>query len=263
MRDNLNHEVYFDLFAQGIGKESGKALSIMLGIASGPSYIHAIQMARSEKVARRSEFISAVMVPPIGFGSALIGMFMRVYHPTMENAKNAFPEFVLTYTPDLVSGIIMGTLLLGIIGSGAGIAMAAGISINRDILQPLLHTSQDPKVSLWTSRLCIAALLCGAGCLSTGLLGDMIQVFSILAAALRAAVMFAPLTCACLLPGRVPRRWMLAAVLAGALAALVFSAWDILPVDGVGVGLSAAICIAGIWVVKIRSSRRPEHGIKK
>lgn len=244
--DQLDHDVYFDLFAQGVGKESGKALSIMLGIASGPSYIHAIQMARSERTARRAEFLSAVLIPPIGLGSALIGMFMRVYHPALENAKNAFPEFVLTYTPDLVSGIIMGTLLLGIIGSGAGIAMAAGISVNRDILQPLLHTSQDPKISLWTSRLCIAALLCGAGCLSTGILGDVIQIFSILAAALRAAVTFAPLTCACLLPGRVSCKWMLGAVLAGPVTALVFSVWDVLPVDGVGVAVSLLFCAGGI-----------------
>jgi len=256
--EELDHRVYFNLFSRGEGEETGKALSVMLGIAAGPTYIHAIQMARSDAVARRSEFISALLIPPIGLGSALIGMFMRVYHPTLENAKNAFPEFVLTYTPDLVSGIIMGTLLLGIIGSGAGIAMAAGISINRDILQPLLHTSRDPKASLWTSRLCIVALLGGAGCLSTGLLGDMIQVFSILAAALRAAVTFAPLTCACLLPGRVSRKWMLGAVLAGPLTAIVFSIWDVLPVDGAGVAVSLLFCAGGILAKRRETGLVPE-----
>lgn len=241
----LDHQVYFDLFARGVGEEGGKALSVMLGIAAGPTYIHAIQMARSDGVARRSEFVSALLIPPIGLGSALIGMFMRVYHPMLENPKNAFPEFVLMYTPDLVSGIIMGTLLLGIIGSGAGIAMAAGISINRDILQPLLRVPQDSGASLRVSRLCIAALLAAAGCLSTGILGDMIQVFSILAAGFRAAVMFVPLTCACLLPGRVPKEWMLAAVLAGPLASVLFSLWPVLPVDGMAMGVAVGVVCCG------------------
>ena len=244
----LDHSVYFDLFARGVGEESSKALSIVLGIAAGPTYIHAIQMARTDTVARRSEFISALLVPPIGLGSALIGMYMRVHHPGLESAKNAFPEFILTYTPDLISGVIMGTLLLGILGSGAGIAMAAGISINRDILQPLLRLSQDSKASLRMSRLCIAGFLTAAGCLSTGLLGDMIQLFSILAAGFRATVMFVPLTCACLLPGRIPKKWMLAAVLVGPAVSLIFSVWPILPVDSMAFGVMAGTvcCMAGL-----------------
>jgi len=139
----------------------------------------------------------------------------------------------------------MGTLLLGIIGSGAGIAMAAGISINRDILQPLLRVPQDSGASLRVSRLCIAALLAAAGCLSAGILGDMIQVFSILAAGFRAAVMFVPLTCACLLPGRVPKEWMLAAVLAGPLASVLFSLWPVLPVDGMAMGVAVGVVCCG------------------
>jgi len=255
--EELDHRVYFNLFSRGVGEETGKALSVMLGIAAGPTYIHAIQMARSDAVARRSEFISALLIPPIGLGSALIGMFMRVYHPMLENPKNAFPEFVLMYTPDLVSGIIMGTLLLGIIGSGAGIAMAAGISINRDILQPLLRTPQDSKSALRTSRLCIAALLTIAGCLSTGLLGDMIQVFSVLAAGFRAAVMFVPLTCACLLPGRISGRWMLAAVLVGVSASVLFSLWPILPVDGMAVGVAAGVLCCAVGFL----AERRRHGV--
>lgn len=250
----LDHSVYFDLFARGVGEESSKALSVVLGIAAGPTYVHAIQMARTDAVARRSELISALLVPPIGLGSALIGMFMRVHHPGLENAKNAFPEFVLTYMPDLVSGIVMGTLLLGILGSGAGIAMATGISINRDILQPLLRIPQESRGSLRMSRICIGILLIAAGCLSTGILGDTIQIFSILAAGFRATVMFVPLTCACLLPGKISPKWMLAAVLAGPAVSLIFSVWSVLPVDSMALGIIAGVvcCMAGFLVDRRR-----------
>ena len=245
----LDHAVYFDLFARGIGEESSKALSTVLGISAGPAYIHALQMARSDSTARKSDFASALLVPPIGLGSAWIGMFMRVHHPELENAKNAFPEFVLNYMPDLISGIVMATLLLGIIGSGAGIAMAAGISINRDILQPLSRKTQGQEGSLGVSRVCIAGLLIVAGCLSTGLFGDVIQVFSVLAAGFRATVMFVPLTCACVFPGRIPKRWMLAAVTVGPAVSLIFSAWSIFPIDSMALGVLAGTicCIVGFW----------------
>ena len=138
--------------------------------------MQAIRMGRSDKVTGGGLLISAVMIPLIGIGSVLIGLFMRVNGPVLENTKDAFPQFVLTYMPDWLSGIVMGTLLLAIIGSGAAGVLAAGITISEDIIQTLTRRFDAPRDSLRLTRICIVIFLLGGCLMSTGALGDFVGV---------------------------------------------------------------------------------------
>jgi len=257
LRQQLDPDLYFDLFANGVGRELSKALSVTLGIVTGPSYMLAIRMARSDRVARSGEFLTALLIPPIGLGGILIGMFMRVYHPDLANAKDAFPQFILNYMPDLLGGLVMGTLLLTIISSGASMSLGAAVSINRDILQPCFHTSRDPKKSLRNTRLCLVAMMGCAGCLSTGALGDVILTFGSTATALRCVILFAPLCCALFLPGRVSPRWALTAVLAGPAVSVLFALWPVLPVSSMGIGLLVSALCCGMGVLQNRKHPSP------
>lgn len=253
----LDHDVYFDLFARGVSAEASKALSVTLGIVTGPSYMLAIRMARSDRAARSGEFITALLIPPIGFGGVLIGMFMQMSHPDLASAKDAFPQFILSYMPDLMGGIVMGTLLLTIISSGASMALGAAVSVNRDILQPCFHTSQDPKRSLRNTRLCLVVMFAVASCLSTGALGDVILNFGSTATALRSVILFAPLCCALFLPGRIPSRWALAAVLIGPAAALLFTLWPVLPLNSLASGLLVSCLLCAVGALRGRKPSLP------
>ena len=92
------------------------------------------------------------------------------------------------------------------------------------------------------------------GCLlTTGVLGEIVLRFVYLSSGVAAAAMFVPLICA-LLPGKIDQRWVLVPVSVGAMLAIVFGFWDVLPIDGTAVGvLGSVLCaIGGISMNRIR-----------
>lgn len=247
---------FFDPFQAGVFKESSKAVSIIMGVLSAQLYMQTVVAAKTEKAARRGTLICAVMIPPVGIISALIGMFMRVHHPDLPNAKDAFTQFILLYMPDFFGGIVLATLLLTIVGASAGCLLDLATIIHRDLVSPRTHRYDDPKKALLLNRLTIIGFLAAACLLSTGLLGDAVLFFTTVSNGLRASVLFAPLMCAMLLPGKVDHRWAFASVFVGAALCMVFSLWSVLPVDGSGAGVlgSAACCAIGM-VVQSRRNR--------
>jgi len=253
MWNTLDHNTYFNLFFFGHSKELSKALSVMLGLFTSQTYMQALRSSRSDQVARRSEFISALLIPPIGFGSMLIGMFMQIHHPALANAKDALPQFVLNYMPDWLSGIVMGTLLLATIGSGASIVLGSSVSVCRDIVQPVCKRFDAAKHSLLFMRLFIMAFLLTGCLLASGLIGDFILNITSIGAGLRATGIIAPLVCALLFPEKIKRTWALVAVLVGPALVAIFSIWNVLPFDPLFVGiLGSLICCAIGWCVSIK-----------
>ena len=246
---------YFDLFQAGVFKESSKAVSIIMGVLSAQLYMQTMVAAKSEKAARQGALICAVMVPPVGIVSALIGMFMRANHPDLPSAKDAFTQFILLYMPDFFGGIVLATLLLAIVGASAGCLLDLATIIHRDIVSPHTHRYDDPKRSLRLNRLTIIGFLAAACLLSTGLLGDAVLFFTTVSNGLRASVLFVPLMCAMLLPGKVDHRWAFTSVFVGAALCMVFSLWSVLPVDGSGAGVlgSAGCCAIGMAVQSRRN----------
>lgn len=73
-----------------------------------------------------------------------------------------------------------------------------------------------------------------------------INDYGFLSMALRAAVVFAPMTCALFLPGKVSRTCVLAAVITGPLAVIAGKLANV-PFDPlfIGVGFSLVFCLAG------------------
>ena len=211
----------------------------------------------SDKTSQRGLFMSAVLIPPVGLASVLIGMFMRINHPAIENAKDVFPQFVLLYMPDLLAGIVMGTLLLAIIGSGAAATMEISTIVYRDIIGPRTHHLNSSKTALLFTRFCIVSLL-AVGCfLSTGLLGDTVLTFTSAAIGLRTASMFVPLMCAMFFSGKIDRHWVFISLIVGTALALLFSLWDVLPIDGLAAGFLGSIlcCLFGAVSKKIHVNK--------
>lgn len=246
-RTELEPAVYFDLFLFGAGEEAGKALSVVLGLASTQSYMQAMRMARSDRAARNGELISAVLIPLIGAGSILIGLFMRIQQPDLVNSKDAFSLFILQYMPDWLSGIFMGTLFLVVIGAGASVALTAATILIRGVVRPLCPRFNDEKSCLVLIRLSIIASLAISCMLGSGPLGTVVLNFTFLSTRIMAATLFAPLMCALFLPGKVHRTWACLSSAAGPAAVLLFTVWEILPFDSMFAGIlaGAACCVIG------------------
>ncbi|MBR2784226.1 MAG: hypothetical protein IKD93_08600 [Firmicutes bacterium] len=253
LNSHLDPATSWNLFCRGVGKDAGAGLSLILGVITTQSYAQAIFSGRSTKAAKTGALISAFMIPPIGIGGILIGLFMRVNYPELP-ARLAFPQFVIDFLPALPAGMILGVLLIAVVGTGAGLALGISSIVSKDILPHLPWQGRERAArSLAFNRGCIVAVLLAACCLSTGALGDVILNFAFMSMGLRGAVIFVPLTCALWLPGKISRPWMTAAIVAGPLLTLICGLIPALGLDPLYPGIAAAALLAAIgWLVRRR-----------
>jgi len=245
--EQLDHETYFNLFARGIGVDGGAGLSLILGVFSTQSYASAILMGKTDRAARQGAVLSAVLIPLIGIGGILIGQYMRVTEPNLASAKMAFPQFITEHMPPLLAGVILATLIITVIGTGAGLSLGICTVINRDIVKKRTHRFDDPKKNLVFTRLLLIGILVLAAILCICPIGDTILNFAFMSMGLRGAVIFVPLCCALWLKDKVDRRWILLSIIISPIVVLVFGLLKIFPFDAlfIGVLFSLAACAAG------------------
>lgn len=246
---------FFSLFARGAGKDGGACLSLILGVLTTQTYAQAVMSGKSEGAARTGALVSAFLIPPIGAGGILVGLYMRANYPSIP-AKTALTAFAMEHLPGLLGGLVLGTLFIAVIGTGAGLAMGISTIIRRDILQTITGHEADARHNSAASRLIILAVLALGCVLSAGPLGDTILHFAFMSMGLRGAVVFVPLCCAIWLRGRVDRRWALAGIVAGPIVVLLCGTILPLPfgLDALFGGVAAsALCHLIGWGVASRS----------
>ena len=245
------------LFARGIGKDGGAALSLILGVLTTQTYAQAVLAAKSDAAARRGAIVSAVLIPPIGAGGILVGLFMRAHHPGIA-AKTALTAFATGYLPPVLSGILLGTLFIAVVGTGAGLVMGISTIVRRDILARFFDKAAEDKAgSLIGKGIILLTLLLGVA-LSSGSLGDTILNFAFMSMGLRGAVVFVPMLCALWLPGKVNRRCAMAGIISGPAVVLLFGTLFKLPagIDPLFAGVTAAMVCCGAGLLL---GNRTEH----
>ena len=253
--DTLDRSTYFHLFARGVGTDGGACLSLILGVLCTQSYAQAIFAGKTDREARKGALISACCIPPIGVGGILVGLYMRACGPELQSAKLAFPRFIMDHLPPLAAGIVMATLLIATLGTGAGLSLGISSVVYNDIAKRLLRKMPDQKGQLVFLRVIIVAVLLGAGVLCMMPIGDTILNFSFMSMGLRGAVLFIPLGCALWLRGRIRPLWIMLAMIISPLVILVLGVTD-LPVGDplfAGVLVSMLFCALGFMAKK-----RPE-----
>lgn len=256
--DDPNSVNFFSLFARGLGKDGGACLSLILGVLTTQTYAQAVMSGKSAAASRRGALISAFLIPPIGAGGILVGLYMRAHYPTIA-AKTALTAFVMENLPGVLGGLVLGTLFIAVIGTGAGLAMGISTIIRRDIMQTVTGKVADAKHNNAASRLIILVVLALGCVLSAGPLGDTILHFAFMSMGMRGAVVFVPLCCAIWLKGRIDRRWVLAGIIAGPVAVLICGTVAPLPwgLDSLFGGVAAsAVCHLIGYFVHRRSSRK-------
>lgn len=241
---------FFNLFSRGIGTDGGAGLSAVLGVLTTQTYAQGVLSGKTDKDGVRGALLSAFLVPPIGLGGILVGLHMRANAALYAGitAKTALTAFITVHMPPLLAGIILGTLFITVVGTGAGITLGISTTLTNDILAQLVRRFQSPKAKAVLSKVMIVTVLSVAGFLACGSLGDIILQFTFMSMGLRAAVVFVPLCCALWLPSRIRTRYAMAAVIIGPLVVLLFGLWKVLPFDPVfaGVAISLIIMAAGL-----------------
>lgn len=255
----LPRETFFNLLARGIGTDGGAGASLALGVLSTQTYAQAVLAGRSDRAARRGALISACIIPPVSVGGILVGLYMRLQTPAevladgalaAQAAKISFPAFILEQLPPFAAGLVLTTLLIAVLGTGAGLSLGISTIVHRDLVNPLTDRFQSPKKGLWFSRACILTVL-GLAAAFTALPSSFILDLSVLSMGLRAAVILMPLMGALFFPGRISGRYAMAAIVLG--PATVFLGRIIgLPFDPLFAGMAAAALVMALGLLRGR-----------
>ena len=237
---------FFSLLARGAGKDLGSALSLLLGVLTTQTYAQGVLSARSDGAGRAGALLSAFLIPPIGVGGILVGLYMRAHadlYPGM-TAKTALTTFITAHMPSALAGVVLAGLFIAAVGTGAGLALGISTMLNNDIVPRVTHRFDDPAKASRLGKLWIVLVLAAAGILSCGSLGDIILQFAFMSMGLRAAVVFMPLLGALWMPGKVDARWMLASVIASPAAVFAGKLMG-LPFDSLFLGMAVSVlCFA-------------------
>lgn len=235
---------FFNMFARGAGTDLGVALNVALGVISTQTYIQAVMIGKSNAAAVKGCLLAALLCPPVGFFSILVGLYMRTNFPAMAAAE-AFPSFILEFLPAPVAGIALATLLIAVVGTGSGMALGFGTIVSSDIYKEFINKNADGKRQLKVSRAIILLVLVFSALFTLGNLGSAILSWGSMSMGLRAVVLLAPMTTALFLPGRISSR---AAVQASVLGIVAMIAGRFVPLsfDSLFLGMIVSVVVLAV-----------------
>lgn len=246
---------FFSLFARGAGTDLGAGVSLLLGVLTTQTYAQAMLSAKNDAAAKKGALISTFLIPPIGIGGILVGLYMRANFPGLA-AKTALTTFVTQYMPAGLSGIVLGTLFIAVVGTGAGLALGMSFVLNEDILDRFTHRFDGARKQKFMGRVWMVVILALACVLSMGSLGDMILDFAFMSMGFRAAAVFAALCAALFFPNRVERRWAVASIILGP-AAVLGGKLAGLPFDPLFLGVGLGLLLIAIGAAAHRRRNAP------
>ncbi len=259
--DNPEGVRFFNLFARGVGKDVGACLSLVVGVLTTQTYAQAVISCKSDACGRRAALVSTCMIPPIGIGGILVGLYMRANYPGI-SAKTALTTFVMEHMPPALAGIVMGTLFIAVVGTGAGLALGISFIVNKDIVKKLTRKLDgNPGLEAVIGKSITAVVLLLGCLLSAGPLGDTILQFAFMSMGLRGSVVLVPMCCAIWLPGRIPHKYAMASIIVSPLLVLAFGFVEGLPFDALFMGIAASILIMGVGLMS--GNRHPERLVKQ
>jgi SSS family solute:Na+ symporter len=145
---------WFSLFGRGASTDLATGFSLFVGVISTQTYLQAILSSRNIRISQRGAVISGLIIPPVGIASIFVGLYMRANFPLI-NAKEALPLFVLNFLPDWLGGIVLATLLVSIIGTGAGLVLGVSTMLTHDIYKRFAYPTASDRNVLIFSKLAI------------------------------------------------------------------------------------------------------------
>ncbi len=257
---------YMNLTARGISKDVGSGISLVLGVLSTQTYAQAIWSAKTDDKARKGSLLAAFLIPPIGIACIAIGLFMRGHCITAEEVRQlaemgksipqgliqldstaqVFPAFVVHYMPKLIGGMALGTLLITIVGGGAGLSLGVSVILVEDIFARISDKINEERNKLFVTRITIVLVLLAAALIGGASSDAIINDMGFLSMGLRGAVVVLPFSCALFLKGRIKGTAVLSSMIAGPAAVIAGNLIG-LPFDPLFLGIAAniACCMAG------------------
>jgi SSS family solute:Na+ symporter len=248
---------WFSLFGRGFGPDLAAGFSLIVGVMSTQTYLQAIFSGRDAATARRGAFIAAAIIPPIGVAGILVGLTMRATAPAI-NPREALPLFILQSLPDWFGGLVLATLFIATIGTGAGLVLGVSTMVTEDIYRPFIAPAATEQQRLWVQRLAVVAFTGLGLAFVSGNLNSLILEWSFLSMGLRGATIFFPLLGAIFARGRIWPRAGVWAIGLGPASAILWAIFGLPAIDPLYVGLSVSagvMTVGWLWATRAVTAR--------
>lgn len=183
---------WFSLFGRGVEKDLAGGFSLIVGVLSTQTYAQAIASGKSFAEARKGALISAVLMPPIGIGGILVGLYMRANFPATPSSE-VLPTFIINFLPPVLAGVVLATLLITAIGGWAGLLFGISTMFTRDIYQRFIRQQAGQREALLVQRAAIIVVVLLSAFVASGNSGSLILGWSFLSMGLRGCCILCPL----------------------------------------------------------------------
>lgn len=249
VRAALPAQPWFSLFGRGVGPDLAAGFSLVVGVLSTQTYLQAVFSARDEGTARRGALLGAAIIPPLGLAGVWVGLYMRIAMPWI-NPRQALPLFILQALPDWLGGLVLATLFIATVGTGAGLVLGVSTMFTQDIYRRLAPAAQDRQL-LRVARLAVVGFTLLGLLFAGGQLNSLILEWSFLSMGLRGAAMCLPLLAAIFAPGRVRPAAGVWAIALAPLSAIIWAVFGPKTVDPLYVGLGVSLLTLAAGSVRV------------
>lgn len=249
----------FSLFGNGIWKDIGSGLGIILGVLTTQVYVQAVITGRTMAQARIGTIVAGIGTTVFGLGGVAVGMFMRIHDPKIAPAQ-ALPLFAQHYFPSLLSGVLIGAILITVITCAGGLALGISTMVTRDLYQTYLRPNLGDREGLRVARAVVVTVITLGVVAGASDVLKLIINYSFLAFAFRADVVLIPLLCTVFLPeSRLCTLWAgIGAVLCGMVGNIAWTTFGSAPSLSLFVGLAGSLIglLLGAMLEAMFKSRR-------
>ena len=122
--------------------------------------------AKNESHARVGFLLAALLILPVSFMAALVGVAAKASFPEMEHAATALPRMVGSLHP-AVAGVTLAALWAADVSTACGLLLSSSTVITRDVIARFLRPDLSERTRLRVSR--IVVLVIGGRDTGTGL----------------------------------------------------------------------------------------------
>jgi len=190
---------YFNLFGNGFWKDLGNGLGIVFGVLTTQVYVQAVLSGRDLRQSRIGTIVAGVCTMVFGLGGVAVGMFMKIHEPNIAPAQ-ALPLFAAHYFSPVLSGILLGAILITVITCAGGLALGIATMVTRDLYQHYIRPQMRDREGILVARITIVMMVVLGVLIGGSDVLKLIISYSFLAFAFRADAMLIPVLVAVIGP---------------------------------------------------------------
>lgn len=222
--NKLPSRQYLNIFGRGFVTDIVVGFTLIIGVLSNQTYYQAVLSGKTAKHSKIGLVLSSILIPPIGIAGVLIGAFMKVNYPNISSAS-VFTQFVFIFMNPFLSGVVMATLFISVIGSGAGLTLGISTIFVKDIYEEIFNRNANEGQIVKVFRYTVVIILIISGCFILFNSNTLIIELSILAMGIRGICVFLPICATLFIKGKINERFVIASMI---FSPLVFVCGSIL-----------------------------------